>query len=103
MTTRTDRRSHQPVAAEPRLPIGAILSVGGVFLYALLEKHSFENTQDWEFAMLSATFLPTLLIGTVLLIVGSFFDRRRFSFAHRKVHGFSGSQAAFQLCCCIYR
>ena len=58
-------------------PTGAILNVGGVFLYALLEWHSFENTQDWEFALLSATFIPTLLVGTVQVIVGSFLDRRR--------------------------
>jgi hypothetical protein len=58
-------------------PIGAILNIGGVFLYFLLEKYSFENTQDWEFTVLSAIFIPSLLIGTVLVIVGSFFDRRR--------------------------
>ena len=60
-------------------PVGASLNLGGVFLYALLEWHSFENTQDWEFTVLSATFIPSLLIGTVLVIVGSFFDRRRLS------------------------
>jgi hypothetical protein len=68
-------------------PIGAILNVGGVFLYALLERHSFENTQDWEFAVLSATFIPLLLVGTVLVIVGSFFDRRRLPVAQTRVRG----------------
>jgi hypothetical protein len=55
--------------------MGAILNVGGVFLYALLEWHSFKSTQDWEFAaLITATFMPALLVGTVLVIVGSFFS-----------------------------
>jgi hypothetical protein len=58
-------------------PIGGLLTVGGVFLYALLERHSFENTQDWEFIILSQIFLPALLLGSVLAIVGSLFDRNR--------------------------
>jgi hypothetical protein len=66
-------------------PAGAILNVGGVFLYALLEKHSFQNTQDWEFAVLSATFILSLLVGTVLVIVGSFFERRRLGLAQAGV------------------
>ena len=68
-------------------PTGAILNVGGVFLDALLEWHSFENTQDWEFAVLSATFIPTLLVGTVQVIVGSFLDRRRLPVAQTRVRG----------------
>ena len=68
-------------------PIGAILTVGGVFLYALLEHHSFENTQDWEFAILNATFIPFLLGGTLLVIVGSFLDRRRLPVAQTRVRG----------------
>ena len=68
-------------------PVGASLNLGGVFLYALLEWHSFENTQDWEFTVLSATFIPSLLIGTVLVIVGSFFDRRRLSVTQTRVRG----------------
>jgi hypothetical protein len=68
-------------------PIGALLNVGGVVLYALLEKHSFENTQDWEFALLSKIFIPSLLIGTVLAIVGSFFDRQRLLAAQTRVRG----------------
>jgi hypothetical protein len=39
-----------------RLPIGTILAIGGVFLDAVLEKHSFENTSDWKFAVLSRHF-----------------------------------------------
>jgi hypothetical protein len=68
-------------------PIGAILNIGGVFLYALLEKHSFENTQDWEFAVLSNVFIPSLLIGTVLAIVGSFFDRHWLHVAQTRIGG----------------
>jgi len=61
--------------------------MGGVFLYALLERHSFENTRDWEFAVLNATFIPSLLVGTLLVIVGSFFDRRRLPAAEARVRG----------------
>jgi hypothetical protein len=67
--------------------MGAILNVGGVFLYALLEWHSFKSTQDWEFAALTPTFIPALLVGTVLVIVGSFFDRRRLPVARTRVRG----------------
>ena len=68
-------------------PLGAILNVGGVFLYALLEWHSYYNTQDWEFGVLSAAFLPALLIGTLLVIVGSFLDRRQLPVAKTRVRG----------------
>lgn len=68
-------------------PIGAILNIGGVFLYALLERHSYETTQDWEFAILSAIFIPCLLAGTALVIVGSFFDRQRLPAAQTRVRG----------------
>jgi uncharacterized membrane protein len=68
-------------------PAGAILNVGGVFLYAALEKHSFESTQDTVYAFLSATFIPSLLVGTVLAIVGSFLDRRRLAVAQTRVRG----------------
>jgi hypothetical protein len=61
--------------------------MGGVFLCYLLERHSFENTRDWEFAFLSATFIPALLVGTLLVIVGSFFDRRRLPAAKARVRG----------------
>jgi hypothetical protein len=68
-------------------PIGAVLNVGGVFLCALLEWLSFRNTLDWRFAFLSTTFMPSLLVGTVLVIVGSFFDRRRLPAEQTKVRG----------------
>jgi hypothetical protein len=68
-------------------PLGAILNVGGVFLYAFLERHSFESTQDWEFAVLSAIFIPSLLVGTLLVIIGSVFDRRRLPVAQTRVRG----------------
>jgi hypothetical protein len=56
-------------------PVGAGLTLGGVLLYAALEYHSYYETQDWLFAALSDTFLPALLIGTPLTIVGSAIDR----------------------------
>jgi predicted permease len=55
--------------------MGAVLTVGGVLLYAALERHSFYNTDDWLFAILSSSFLPALLIGTPLTIVGAATDR----------------------------
>jgi hypothetical protein len=58
-------------------PTGALLTVGGVFLCALLERHRFDNTQDWEYAILSKSFAPALLLGTVLALIGSVLDRRR--------------------------
>lgn len=58
-------------------PLGAILNVSGVFLCALLEWHSLGNTQDWRFAVLSNTFFPSLLVGTALVMIGSFLDRQR--------------------------
>jgi len=45
------------------------------------------DTQDCEFAALSATFMPSLLVSTVLVIIGSFFDRRRLPTAHRAQGG----------------
>src|SRR5579871_3424328 len=56
-------------------PVGAGLTLGGILLYAALDYHSFHDTQDWLFAVLSNTFLPALLIGTPLTIVGSAIDR----------------------------
>jgi hypothetical protein len=58
-------------------PTGAILTIGGVFLSALLEWQSFQTTRDWRFTVLSTTSIPSLLLGTGLAIIGSFLDRRR--------------------------
>jgi hypothetical protein len=33
-------------------PVGAALTLGGVLLYAALEHHSFNDTQDWLVAKL---------------------------------------------------
>jgi hypothetical protein len=52
-----------------------------------LEWHSFKSTQDWENAAHTATFIPALLVGTVLVIVGAFFDRRRLLVARTRVRG----------------
>jgi peptidoglycan/LPS O-acetylase OafA/YrhL len=70
-------------------PIRTILAIGGVFLDAVLEKHSFENTSDWKFEVLSGTFLPSLLGGTLLAIVGSFIDRTRLRVAQTRARGIS--------------
>jgi hypothetical protein len=85
-------------------PLGAILNVGGVLLYALLEWHSYDNTQDWKYGVLSATFLPSLLIGTLLVTVGSFFDRRKLPVAQTRVRGvlcWLVSGISFALCASI--
>jgi hypothetical protein len=68
-------------------PTGAVLTIGGVFLCGLLERHSFDNTQDWEFTILSVIFMPALLLGSVLAIGGSLFDRRRLPVAQTRVRG----------------
>gem|GEM_PF-6952541 len=58
-------------------PTGAILTIGGVCLCALLDWHSFYETRDWEFAVLSRSFPLALILGAILAIVGSFIDRQR--------------------------
>jgi len=68
-------------------PTGAILTIGGVFLYAELERHSFENTQYLEFALLSQVFIPALLLGSLLAIVGSVLDRLRLTVRQTRVRG----------------
>jgi peptidoglycan/LPS O-acetylase OafA/YrhL len=68
-------------------PIGAALAIGGVFFYAELERHSFQSTDDWEFAVLSRIFIPALLFGSVLAIVGSLIDRRRLPVARTRIRG----------------
>lgn len=68
-------------------PTGAILTVGGVCLCALLEWHSYYNTQDWEYAVLALSFFPALLLGSLLAIVGSFIDRKRLLIAQARARG----------------
>jgi hypothetical protein len=68
-------------------PIGAILTIGGVFLYALVEHLSFGGTQSWVFAVLAQTFFPALLVGTPLAIIGSFVERSRLSVAQSRSRG----------------
>jgi ABC-type Fe3+-siderophore transport system permease subunit len=68
-------------------PTGALLTVGGVFLCAPLEWHSFDNTQDWEYAILSKSFLRALLLGTVLVLIGSVLDRRRLPITETRARG----------------
>ena len=69
-------------------PTGAMLTVGGVFLSALMEHHGYESTtQDWEFEILFQTSLPALLLGAVLTIVGSFIDKWRLPATQVKARG----------------
>ena len=68
-------------------PIGALLTVVGVFLCALLDRHSSDNTQDWEYAILSKSFAPALLLGTVLALIGSVLDRRRLPITETRARG----------------
>ena len=58
-------------------PIGSTLTIVGVAQCALLDWVSFESTRGMAFAILSETFLPSLLLGTVLAIIGSLVDRKR--------------------------
>jgi hypothetical protein len=58
------------------LPIGATLTIGGVFLCALLQWRSDYETQDWVFSFLSDAFFLSLVAGTVLWIAGSFLGNK---------------------------
>jgi hypothetical protein len=69
------------------LPTGAILIVVGVYLNALLERLGLGNTQDGEYKTLSAILPLLLLVGTLLVIVGSFLDGRRLPAAQTRVRG----------------
>ena len=68
-------------------PTGVLLTAGGVFLCGLLEWHSFENTQDWEFAILSKVFVLALLLGMLLALIGSVLDRRRLPVSQARRNG----------------
>jgi hypothetical protein len=68
-------------------PIGAFLTVGGVFLYALVEHLSFGDTRGWGYSLLSQTFFPALLIGAPFAIVGSFVERKRLSVNQARFKG----------------
>jgi hypothetical protein len=68
-------------------PTGAILTVGGVFLYALVEYLSFGSTEGLDYAILSQSFFPALLLGPASAIVGSFIDRKRLPVAETRTRG----------------
>jgi hypothetical protein len=42
-------------------PIGAFLTVGGVFLYALVERLSFGDTRGWGYSLLSQLLSDTFV------------------------------------------
>jgi hypothetical protein len=67
------------------LPTGAILTMAGVFLCAQLERHGFYSTSDFGYEVLSATSVPSLLLGTALAIIGSVLDRLRLPLAQTRV------------------
>jgi hypothetical protein len=68
-------------------PVGSILTIWGVFAYAVLDRPSFGDTEGWGFAILSQTFLPALLIGAPLAIIGSFVERSRLSVFQARFRG----------------
>ena len=68
-------------------PTGASLTVAGVVLYSALEKLSFNSPRDWLFAALEVTFLPALIIGTLLTIIGAAINRKRMSVATARRYG----------------
>jgi hypothetical protein len=75
-------------------PVGGVLTIGGVFLCAALEIHSFNTTLDWLFSVLLAAFPTALLIGMLLTIVGAVLDRRRLPVKQTRVRGFISWAAA---------
>jgi hypothetical protein len=68
-------------------PAVAMLTVGGVFLYALVERLSFGDTQNWGYSLLSQSFFPALLVGTPLAIAGSFVERKRLAVKQTRIRG----------------
>jgi len=58
-----------------------------VLLNGLAEGHSFESTQDLQYLVSSRIYFPSLLAGTMLTIVGSFFDRQRLPMPQVRVRG----------------
>jgi len=68
-------------------PIGASLTVGGVFIAFLVERADFWSTGGWGYSLLSESFLPALLLGTASAIIGSFLDRKGLSVAQARGRG----------------
>jgi hypothetical protein len=68
-------------------PFGVLLTVGGVFLYALVERLSFGDTQSWGYSLLSRSFVPALLVGVPFAIAGSFVERKRLSVKQTRLRG----------------
>lgn len=53
------------------LVAGVGLSALGVVFYYQLERRSFVGTDDWQFRFLQSAFIPCLLIGLLVTLVGS--------------------------------
>jgi hypothetical protein len=68
-------------------PIGAILVLAGVAMAGELDRRSFHSTQDWEYHLLGTIFLPSLLVGSGLAMVGAVFDRRRLPAKQSRARG----------------
>ena len=86
-TVKREELSDEMRALNVVFPIGATLAVGGVFLYALVEHLSFGSTEGWGYSILSQSFFPALLLGTVLTIVGSFIERKRLPVTQSRARG----------------
>ena|SRR5882724_5239592 len=50
----------------------------------LAERVGFWSTGGWGYSLLSESFLPALLLGTALAIIGSFLDRKGLSVARAR-------------------
>lgn len=52
------------------IPVGFSLALLGIGMSYQLERHSFERTDDFRFLFLEQAFIPVLLIGLLLGLVG---------------------------------
>jgi hypothetical protein len=86
-TVKREALSDEMRALDVVFPIGATLTVGGVYFEALVEHLSFGSTGRWGYSILSQSFFPVLVLGTVLAIVGSFIDRKRLPVTQSRPRG----------------
>ena len=78
-----------PSRARALILIGFSLMALGVFMSYRLEKHSFERTDDFEFAFLANIFLPTLMLGLAGALSGGVMWAWRASFPNLAAWGIS--------------